>query len=470
MKAIRNFLFVFVFCLAAIISSRAEETSPVARKPNVLFIMSDDLTCLLHCYGVKEMKTPNIDNLAKRGVLFERAYCQFPLCNPSRASIMTGRRPDTTKVFGNQLFFRKTLPNVVTLPEMFKKNGYFSARVGKIFHYGVPSQIGTSGMDDPQSWNEFVNPRGHDKDVEDKVINYIPGKKLGASLCWYDDETNDLVETDGKVATEAIRLLEEHKDKPFFIAAGFYRPHVPEVAPNEYYNWYPLEKVTLPDEPRKHLASVPMMAFNVRPTNYGLPPEDLRRFKRGYMASVSFMDAQVGRLLDTLDRLNLADNTIVVFMSDHGWLLGQHGQWQKMSLFEDCARVPMIFYVPNGKGNGRSSKRTVELIDVYPTLAELCGLEIPPGFEGKSFATLLEKPNAAWDKPALTQVSNGDRNGRSVRTERWRYTEWDGGKAGAELYDHRWDPHELKNLAKNPRYNRTIEELKKLLHGEGAEK
>jgi uncharacterized sulfatase len=455
----------FFVCVAAAIlvasTVNAFARTPLPGKPNVLFIMSDDLTCMLGCYGEKQMKTPNLDKLARRGVLFERAYCQFPLCNPSRASLMTGRRPDTTQVIGNALFFRKILPDVVTLPELFKNHGYYSARVGKIYHYGVPGQIGTSGMDDPQSWNEFINPRGHDKEVEKQVINYTPrNTNLGASMAWLDDESADENETDGKVATETIRLLEQNGGKPFFIAAGFYRPHVPEIVPKKYYELYPLEKITLPAEPREHLAAIPSMAFFIRPANYGLPEEKLRLFKRGYLASVSFMDAQVGRLLDALDRLKLADNTIVVFASDHGWLLGQHTQWQKMSLFEESARVPMIIYVPRGKGNGRKSGRTVELLDIYPTLADLCGIDAPKGFEGRSLKPLLQNPRAKWDKPALTQVSNANRNGRSVRTERWRYTEWDGGKAGAELYDHKKDPKELKNLAKNPLFNPIIEELK----------
>ncbi len=459
-----NFLACLVAALLVVAGVHGAEPNSWRGKTNVLFIMSDDLTCMLGCYGEKQMKTPNIDKLAKRGVLFERAYCQYPLCNPSRASLMTGRRPDTTKVVNNSLFFRKTLPDVVTLPELFKNNGYYSARVGKIYHYGVPGQIGTSGMDDPQSWNEFINPRGHDKDVEKQVINYMPNNgNLGAALAWLDDEANDEDETDGKVATDAIHLLEQHQDKPFFIAAGFYRPHVPEISPKKYYEWYPFEKISLPKEPPEHMAAIPPMAFHVKPPNYDLSEEKLRRFKRGYLASVSFMDAQVGRLLDALDRLKLADNTIVVFVSDHGWMLGQHGQWQKQSLFEESARVPMIIYVPHEKSNGRKSSCVVEMIDIYPTIAELCGLSAPAGFEGKSLAPLLKNPKASWSKPAFTQVTTGERNGRSVRTERWRYTEWDDGKAGVQLYDHDSDPHELKNLAKDPRYAKTVGEMKSLL-------
>jgi iduronate 2-sulfatase len=465
MKLLTRFFFFAILFLSV-----AARCFSAEQQFNVLFIMSDDLNCSLSCYGHPLVKSPNIDKLAKRGVRFEHAYCQYPLCNPSRASLMTGRRPNTTGVVGNGLHFRKVLPDVVTLPELFKKNGYYSARIGKIYHYGVPGQIGTSGLDDPQSWTEFINPRGHDKDVEDKVINYMPNNgNLGAALAWLDDEAADEEETDGKVASEAIRLLEEHKDKPFFIAAGFYRPHVPEITPKKYYELYPFEKVQLPVEPREHMKAIPDMAFHVKPPNYNLEPEQLRRFKRGYFASVSFMDAQVGRLLKALEKLKLADKTIVVFISDHGWMLGEHGQWQKQALFEQAARVPMIIYVPKGKGNGKTSPRVVELVDIYPTIAELCGLSAPAGFQGKSLKPLLENPKAAWDKPAFTQVTSADRHGRSIRTERWRYTEWAEGKAGAELYDQEKDPQELKNLALDGNYARLIADLRMLLKAQGPE-
>ncbi len=461
MKNLLKLLFLFAFGVS---SAEAVGVVGPSRPPNVLFIMSDDLTCVLGAYGHREMKTPNIDRLAKRGVLFEKAYCQFPLCNPSRASMMTGRRPDTTKVVGNGLYFRKILPDAVTLPELFKKNGYFSARVGKIYHYGVPGQIGTDGLDDPQSWNQVINPKGRDKVDEAQVINYTPHNgNLGAAMAWMAADGTDEEQTDGKIATETIRLIEQHKDKPFFIATGFFRPHVPDIAPKKYFDLYPLDKISLPDYPAAHLADIPPMAFHVRPANYGLDSEKLRAFKRGYLASVSFVDAQVGRLLEALERLDLDKNTVVVFVSDHGWLLGEHSQWQKMSLFEESARVPMIIYAPKARANGSRSPRVVELLDIYPTIAELCGLSAPTGFEGKSLLPLLNFSIAKWDKPAFTQVTGKDRNGRSVRTERWRYTEWDDGKAGAELYDHWLDPHELKNLAYNPSYAKTAAKLERIL-------
>lgn len=442
-----------------------------AKRLNVLFIAVDDLNNSLGCYGHPLAQSPNMDRLARRGVRFDRAYCQYPLCNPSRASLMTGRRPDTTKVTDNSVYFRKNLPDVVTLPQHFQKAGYFAARVGKIYHYGVPAQIGTSGLDDPPSWNLFVNPRGRDRDDENEIINFTPKIQLGAALAWRSDRGRDEDQTDGKVANQAIRLLERHRPEgtrhPFFIAAGFYRPHVPDVAPAPYFERYPLEKVTLPDEPPEHLALIPPAAITVRPPNYGLDPVKLRTFKRAYLTAITFVDAQVGRLLDALERLGLAQDTVVVLWGDHGWLLGEHGQWQKQSLFEESARVPLMVYLPGAKGNGRACARTVELVDLYPTLADLCGLPAPAGTEGFSLRPLIDDPGASWSHPAFTQVSRGGAGqpfmGRSVRTERWRYTEWDAGRRGAELYDQDKDPHEYRNLAEDPASTATRAELKAML-------
>jgi uncharacterized sulfatase len=285
-------------------------------------------------------------------------------------------------------------------------------------------------------------------------------------LIVYKAKGTDEEQTDGKVAAEAIRLLEEHKDKPFFIAAGFYRPHVPDIATQKYFELYPLEKVLLPVEPAGHVTNVPPVALTTKPANYGLAEEKLRLFKRAYFASISFVDAQIGKVLDALDRLGLADNTVVVLWGDHGWCLGEHGQWQKTLLFEESARVPFIIALPKAKAKG-VCPRTVELLDVYPTLADLCGLEPPKTAEGRSLRPLLNNPNARWTKPAVTQQTRTSDNrqimGYSVRTERWRYTEWDSGKAGAELYDHQSDPNEWNNLAKDPKFTKTVAELKSLL-------
>ena len=443
-----------------------------APKLNVLLIVSDDLTTALGCYGNPVAKSPNLDKFATQAVRFEHAYCQFPLCNPSRASFLTGRRPDTTKIYENATHFRQNLPDIATMPQLFQKAGYSVIRVGKLYHYGVPAQIGTDGLDDKPSWQRVINPRGRDKDDEEMVIQHTgPKGALGAAISYLAAAGDDAEQTDGKIATETIKLLEEHKDKPFFIACGFFRPHVPCVAPKKYFDLHPLEKMALPQEPAGHLDAVPAAALTVKPANYGLKDDQIKHFLQGYHASVSFVDAQLGRLLEALDRLKLADNTVVVFMSDHGWLLGEHGQWQKRSLFEQSARVPLVIRAPKAKGNGKASARTVELIDICPTVADLCGIAAP-GAEGKSLKPLLDDPTAAWTKPAYTQVSRGPDKptgnakafmGRSVRTERWRYSEWDDGKEGVELYDHGNDPKEYRNLAKDPKHADAVAEMQKLL-------
>lgn len=438
-----------------------------SERPNVLFIAIDDLANSLGCYGHPLVKSPNIDRLAKRGVRFDRAYCQIPLCNPSRASVLTGMRPDALGVYDLDRHFRAQVPDVITLPQLFRQHGWFTARVGKLYHYDVPKGIGTDGLDDKPSWDLVVNPKGRDVSEEAKIINPTPEKPISAALSWLSAEGTDEEQTDGMIATEAIRLLEQRRDKPFFLGVGFFRPHTPFVAPKKYFELYPLAQIQLPKAPANDRADIPPAAFahNCLLPNYGLPEQTCREALQAYYASVSFVDAQVGRLLDALERLKLMDNTIIVLWSDHGYHLGEHnGIWQKRCLFEESARAPLIIYAPHAKGNGQPCRQVVEFVDIYPTVSDLGGLPLPKTAAGRSLRPLLHEPDRAWQGIALTQILRPGEGkpvmGRSIRTDRWRYTEWDEGRAGTELYDHENDPQEFTNLAGDQKYKRTIDPLR----------
>ena len=437
------------------------------RKMNVLFIAVDDMNNDLGCYGHPFVKSPNIDRLGSNGITFANAYCQFPLSSPSRSSLLTGLRPDRTRVFDLTYHFRQDMPDITTLPQMFLKNGYYTARIGKMYHFGNPGDIGTNGLDDKISWTERINPAGRDKTtLELDVINYTPKRGLGSAMAFYsDNEGTDFEHTDGKVATEAINLLQKHKDEPFFIAAGFYKPHCPWITPEKYFNLYRLDQMSLPEISGETQKAYPELALaSTRPWPYfGITANQAKECILAYYAAISFVDSQIGRLLDALDSLDLADNTIVVFWSDHGYHLGEHGLWFKQSCFEESAKCPLIISVPGLRTAGKMCRRTVELVDIYPTLADLTGLKPPDSLEGFSLVPLLKNPLAKWDHPAFTQVQRGDTPGHSVRTEDWRYTEWGFGKMGAELYNEKTDPQELNNLAGEPMYAIKVKEMQSLL-------
>ena len=443
--------------------------SPVD-KPNVLFISVDDMGNVLGSSGHAFAKTPNLDRLAASGVRFDRAYCQIPLCNPSRASIMTGLRPDACGVFDLDRHFRDQVPNVVTLPQLFKDHGWFTARIGKIYHYDVPKGIGTDGLDDKPSWDMVSNPKGRDVIEESMITNPSPEKPVSAALSWLAAEGSDEEQTDGRIASETIRLLEQHRNGPFFIAAGFFRPHTPFVAPKKYFDLYTLEQMDAPESPTNDRDDIPIAAFahnNLTP-NYGLSIETCREARRAYFASVSFVDAQIGRVLDALDRLGLSKNTTVVFWSDHGYHLGEHGGiWQKRTLFEESARAPLIIRAPHAASNGKASSRIVEFVDIYPTLADLVEIPAPRHLAGRSLRTLLDDTSRVWPHAAFTQILRpGDGKpvmGRSIRTEELRYTEWNEGHDGTELYDHRTDTKEFNNIANESNNAAIVSELRKKL-------
>jgi len=460
-------------------AAASETDSSRTAEPNVLFIAVDDLACTLGCYGDVIARTPNIDRLAAGGVCFQRAYNQLPLCNPTRASLMTGLRPDKIKVYDLDAHFRDAVPDVVTLSQAFQKAGYHAARVGKIYHYNVPASIGTDGFDDPPSWNQTVNPKGRDKAEEDLITNAEPHRKISAALSWLAADGDDTEQTDGMIATEAIKILEQRSEEPFFLGVGFFRPHTPYVAPKRYFDLYPVESMRLPFAPVNDRDDIPTAAFahNCPVPDYGLNEDTLLRATQAYYACVSFIDAQIGRLIDALERLELSDNTIVVLWSDHGYHLGEHGGvWQKRTLFEQSARSPLIIRAP-GRASGADCRRVVEFVDLYPTLIDLAGIEGPGNLDGRSLSPLLTDPLAAWNGFAVTQILRpaDDRLSRpvmgcSLRTERYRFTEWAEGAEGTELYDHHADPGEFNNLADDPDEStrRVISRLRPILRSRAS--
>lgn len=485
-----------------------------ARKRNVLFISTDDMCNRLGCYGVP-VRSPNLDRLAQSGVRFDHHYCQFPLCGPSRTSLMTGLAPDTTRCWDLNTDFRDTIPKTVTLSQLFQKNGYFTGRSGKIYHYNNPSEIGTPGFDDPASWHQISYPAGYDRTHDEGLVTFYASQKgmfgarmreymqlqakraqetashwqdslkvpwrhggrgpsgirisqdgrtpilplskngdLGVAIAGHPSDGDDKIITDYMVAEAAICMMDEHRDEPWFIGAGFFRPHVPFIVPSKYYDLYEADEIQVPPFDPPELQTAPRIAYDTMDPNYGMTLQQHREAVRGYYAAISFVDAQVGRLVDALERLDLAKCTTIVFWADHGFMVGEHGQWEKTKLFEPSARVPFIIAGAGVTGGGRPCKRTLEHLNIYPTLAELCELQgAPANLHGRSLVPLLENPDAPWDHPAVTQVTRqseaGPTMGYSVRTERYRYTMWADGTDGEELYDYQADPRELKNLAKD---------------------
>jgi arylsulfatase A-like enzyme len=424
-----------------------------AGKLNVLLIAVDDLRPELGCYGNKLIDTPNFDRLASWGVRFERANCQYPLCNPSRTSMLTGRHPNTTGVYDNRTYFRDAHPEFVSLPQHFKANGYHTARTGKIFH---------GGIDDTENWMTGGEPRVNQKTR--------PGQNPMLSDRIVKLEGEGESHGDYKSATRAIALLDELKEKPFFLAVGFSKPHSPPTAPAKLFELYDAAQMPLPPDfaalpaspPGFPEASVPKRSSDLF-IGREATPDAAKEMIEAYYASTTFVDRQVGRVLDQLEKLGLRDKTVILMFGDHGYHLGEKGKWSKHnSLFEVGARVPMMVCLPGGAA-GKSSPRTVQMLDIYPTLCEACGIPLPPGLEGHSLVALARDPQAEWNHPAYTVTKGGQVFGQSVRTERWRYTEYSGEGGGAMLFDHTADPHEMKNLANDPAHAKVVAEMKELL-------
>lgn len=468
-------------------------------KLNVLFIAVDDLRPEAGCYGSATIKTPHIDALASRGTVFHRAYCQQAVCSPSRTSLLTGRRPDTTKVYDLQTHFRLHLPDVVTLPQHFQQHGYHVQGLSKIYH---------GGLDDPQSWSvphwspggpgygkpetladlaeQAKQLRAKNKGPASAVVKRDP--RTGTVLkrtapryrvrgpAWEDPDVPDAALPDGKTAQRAIELLRQLKDRPFFLAVGFLKPHLPFVAPRKYYDLYRREDLKLAPNPfpPKDVPEVAMMnwgelrAYQDVPQQGPLTDEMALDLIHGYYAATSYTDAQIGRLLEELDRLELRDKTVIVLWGDHGWQLGEHGLWCKHTNFEVAARAPMIFSAPGQKHSGAKTDALVEFVDIYPTLCELCGLPLPEGVEGTSLVPVMDYPDRPWKTAAFSQYPRGKIMGYSMRTDRYRYTEWlprNGGQPVArELYDHQIDPREDVNLASLPEQRELVGQLSGQLH------
>ena len=478
------------------------------QRPNVLFIAMDDMRPLLGCYGDDAIRTPHIDGLAARGATFTRAYCQAPQCSPSRVSIMTGLRPQTTKHYSNRHpFQREEYRDIATVSQHFKNHGYHSQSYGKIYH---------DGADDPASWSVPSSP-GRDREMwevaDQEAIAKVPFSerasvptiirpRLDCPAIQAPDVPDEALYA-GRMTGQAIETIAQLRDRPFFLAVGYRRPHLPLVAPKKYFDWYPTDQVTLPKQ-RQPPRDVPLWSiynsvtywsaeriwgiefpkypssleealrfagFELRsyqgiPMDGPLPDPLQKEVWQAYMASVSYVDAQIGRLLRALKENGLTERTIVVLWSDHGWHLGEHGTWAKMTLFEWATRVPLIV-VQRDQSQPVRSAALVELVDVYPTLAELAGLPVPEHVEGTSLVPLFEDPDRSWKRAAFSQFPCHDHSmGRSLRTDRYRYTEWeglDGQILGRELYDHRMDPLELVNLADSPASAGTVSALSQQL-------
>lgn len=435
-----------------------------AEKLNVLLIIADDLRDTVACYGNPAVKTPNLDRLAARGVRFDRAYVQFPVCNPSRTSFLTGLRCEQTRVVENTVLFRSRLPDIITLPQLLRQHGWYAASYGKILHVGeAAGEVRAGWLDLGKSWDEAQmfqpTPAGRKGQRRNLTGGKLRWCEVGAMEGTDDDQP------DGQIARDTIAAIERltAAGKPWIIGAGFHRPHDPFLVPKKYFDLYPPGSLKLYRDPA-NLAPAPPLAIPggaFKAAFDAFTDQDRLDFLRAYYAGVSFMDAQVGRLLDTLDRLKLWDKTLVIFAGDHGYHLNERGWWNKSTLFERSCRVPLLIAAPRAQAGG-VCRGLVELLDLYPTVADYCGLAAPHTLAGQSLRPLLQDPSRPGKPAAFTLVTRGRGHyGQSVRTDRWRYTRWSDGTA--ELYDEAADPEETQNLAGDPRQAATVQSLSQLL-------
>ncbi len=452
--------------LAAALGAPALIRSQTAERPNVLFIASDDMNNDLGCYGHPIVKTPNLDRLAARGVRFDRAYCQYPVCGPSRCSLLTGLRPDSTGIFENNIAVRDKLPDVVTLPQLFKNSGWRSVRAGKMYHMDVPGSVGTNKWDDPPSWDVAISPPGSEQRTQGQGGNILPGRRAAWHAIAFSGEGKD--QADEKATEIAMETISANANRPWFLGLGYLRPHLPHVAPARFFDLYPLGSIPAPVNAPNDLDDIPEaseIAINTRAKDMGGMTEMQKKEAiRAYYASVSYMDWQVGRVLDALEKSDQSRRTIVVFWGDHGWHLGEHHRWHKRSLFEESMRAPLLIAAPGAKGSGKSTRSLVEFVDIYPTLADLARLKPPLNLEGQSLRPLLDNPSRPFKSAVFSVVTapNGI-EGRAAVNERYRYIRWTGPKPGEELYDRQTDPREFTNLAAMPRHKKTLDQMRAVL-------
>ncbi len=461
---IKYIIAILLSCF--LISSCSKEL----KTPNVLFIISDDLTATaVSSFDGTVCKTPNIDRLATEGVRYTRAYSSYPVCGPSRASMMFGYYPSATTTFGYVSGRKNVGPDRKSLPQLFKENGYYTARVSKIYHMGVPIDIekGSNGTDDEASWAERFNSQGPEWTAvgEAELVQGNPDgsieRKGGNVMTIVKADGDDLVHSDGKTAKKACELIREHKSEPFFLAVGFVRPHVPFVAPKKYFKDYPFEQIIMPEVIEGDWDDIPERGINyVNSVNAKMTQEQEKKAVAAYYAAVSYMDAQVGKVLTTLEEEGLDDNTIVIFTSDHGFHLGEHSFWMKVSLHEESVKVPLIIKVPGRKP--AVSESFTELLDLYPTLAELAGLSYSEHLQGKSLVTTLKKPETQV-RDMVFSVSQGGKT-FLLRTDQYAYIQYDeDAGSGMELFDMKKDPKQFTNLALNPDYSDMVIEFQNKL-------
>ncbi len=459
---------LFIFSNNIIFASTENDS----KKLNVLFIIADDLNCDLGAYENDQVKTPNIDRLAREGVLFENAHVQYPLCGPSRISLMTGLYPDQTKSKDLRLFLRQTIPDVITIGQRFIMDKYNSVRIGKIYHYHNPRDIGTSGHDDHFTWDQTVNPYGRDK-IEEYKLKKVKENFDGATLSWLEAEGLDSEQTDGIGADETIKFLEKFsKSKEnFFLAFGLYRPHIPFVAPKNYFELYEKDNMVVPSNGDEFLKTIPPPAaksLRARKEQINLDNSTIKTVKEAYYATTSFVDAQIGKVLDKLKETGLDKNTIVVFTSDHGYHLGEKGHWQKQTLYDRATRVPLIISGPGIIRGLKIKDSPVELVDLYKTIMDMANVSTPEFVQGFSLKDVLTKNIQHKRKSALSEVNvflEGKKaQGYSIKTDRFRLIKWNHKDQNYyELYDHNYEKEENINLVNNPKYNKVIDSLKIIL-------